>query len=188
MAAAGCGETADQGDADQAVHRWAQEHAGGWTITADDASHAFVRAPFSETCVNNTITLRYVAPGYQVDLGVACPGPQGTDLAGLRSGLEYVVLDELPHGLDVPGWRFRIFTPTSSFTEGVELVSWDGGRLKVKIDTGLFALDGDRDGKECETPADGATPAACRVRAELRNLPLHLTVTAPLAAATLMVR
>jgi hypothetical protein len=183
----GCGAEASQDEAKQAVQRWAQDHAAGWTLTVDDG-HAFARAPFNEPCPNNILTIRYAAPGTQIDLGFTCPGPQGTDLAGLRTGLKYVALTDLPHGVELPGWRFDVLTPVSSFKDGVEIVSWDNGRLQVKIDTRLFALDGLKDGESCRPPADGVTPASCLVRAELNNLPLHLTLSAPLSADTLKVR
>jgi hypothetical protein len=181
----GCGAEGSQDEAKQAVEKWAQDHAAGWTLAVDDADHAFKRAPFDQVCGNDTFTIRYAASGYQVDLGVTCPGPQGTDLAGLRSGLKYVALDDLPHGVEVPGWKFDVLTPVSSFKEGVELVSWDNGRLTVKIDTRLFALDGAKEGDSCRPLADGPTPPSCLVRAELNNLPLHLTLTAPLSPDTL---
>jgi hypothetical protein len=188
LVVAGCGGEASQGEANQAVQKWAQDHVAGWTLTVDDADHAFARPAFNEVCPNNTLVVRYAATGYEIDLAFTCPGPLGTDLAGLRSSFKFAVLTTLPHGLDVPSWKFDIFTPSSSFKDGVEIVSWDSGRLKVKVDTKLFALDGRKESEECRPLADGPTPAACLVRAELNNLPLHLTITAPLSPDTLKVR
>jgi hypothetical protein len=46
----------------------------------------------------------------------------------LREAFSYVALDELPHGIAVEGWKFMISTPTSSFSEGVELTAPAGVR------------------------------------------------------------
>jgi hypothetical protein len=188
LVVAGCGVEARQDEAKHAAQKWAQDHVAGWTLTVDDADHAFTRPSFNEVCPNNTLMVRYAATGYEIDLAFTCPGPQGTDLAGLRSSFKFAVLTTLPHGLDVPSWKFDILTPSSSFKDGVEIVSWDSGRLKVKVDTRLFALDGRKDSEECRPPADGRTPAACLVRVELNNLPLRFTITAPLSPDTLKVQ
>jgi hypothetical protein len=186
-AAVGCDAPGSQEDAQAAVDRWAKEHAAGWDLTVDERSpdKAFVPA-FDERCGNDLLTLRYAARGYQIDLGFACPGPQGTDLAGLRTSFKYAALNVLPHGIDVPGWRFSLLTPSSSFEKGVQLTSWEGGRLTAHIDTELFQLTGQREGADCMAPADSGTPPQCLVEAELRGLPVRITISAPLAPETLM--
>jgi hypothetical protein len=179
--AAGCeSPPASQSEAQAAADRWATDHASGWELKVDDKTQGFVQ-PFGARCATDFMTLRYAAAGYQVDLGFACPGPQGTDLAGLRASFKYAVLDVLPHGVEVPGWNFQVLTPSSSITAGVQLASWDGGRLTVKIDTALFRLSGTRDSADCMPPADGTTPAACLAGADLHQMPVHLTLTAPLS-------
>lgn len=65
----------------------------------------------------------------------------------LRDALNFVTLDDIPlQGFEYPtGWSIRPQTPVSSFKEGVEIVSYENGRLHYKIDTRFFCIYGNCD-------------------------------------------
>jgi hypothetical protein len=65
----------------------------------------------------------------------------------------------------------------SSFSEGVELVSLESGRVTVRIATPLYAITGFNKSDEGCQVEDGA-PERCTASREL-NIPLTLTLSAP---------
>ena len=61
-----------------------------------------------------------------------CSITAATTLDQIREAYRFVVLNKLPHGIQVPGWTFIILTPVSSFKDEVTFVSWSGGQLVQK--------------------------------------------------------
>ena len=92
-----------------------------------------------------------------------------------------VALDRIPTpGLDVKGWDIRPRTPVSSFSKGVEFLSYKDGIVKVRIKTNFFALYG-RD-PSVLVPADAPSPAGSYFQIR-KGFPLDLTLAAPLGMA-----
>ena len=81
-------------------------------------------------------------------------------------------------GLDLPVWEVRPQTPTSSIREGVEVLSYGDGKIKVRIRTGFFALYG-RD-PSVLVSADAPAPPGSYFQIR-RRFPLDLTLEAPFA-------
>lgn len=106
-----------------------------------------------------------------------------TTFEEMGTTVQFVALDKLsPPGLSVPGWKFRLPTPMSSFNEGVAITGFKDGRINLRIQTKAFALVGTKQGAECVPPADGAMPPDCIF--EIRqDIPLDLTLDLPLFAA-----
>ena len=67
-----------------------------------------------------------------------------TSVDELQKSLKFVTLDEMPlPGFDCPpDWEISPRTPVSSFKEGVEIVSYENGRLHYTIDTKFFCVSG----------------------------------------------
>jgi hypothetical protein len=121
----------------------------------------------------------YQKPGWWISLGFSEVIDAETPLAVVRKRLKYVALDRLPTpGLDVPGWEIRPRTPTSSFRDGVEIVNFRDGRIKVHIKSGFFALYG-RD-PSVLVPADAPLPKTAYFMVR-QKFPLDLKIDAPLA-------
>ena len=186
---AACGglpfEGAGSGSAERArdaVDAWARRHPDGWVVTL--ATDAPLASPsWSPPCSANPpsgfVTVRYETAGAEIDLAFRCTGPSGTGAAVLQERFAFAVLQRLPHGIAVPGWRFSVLTPTSSVSEGVTFADAGGGRVLVAIETPLFAVYGQGTGAACVPPADAPMPAGCWVQREHR-VPLRLTLRAPI--------
>jgi hypothetical protein len=103
-----------------------------------------------------------------------------SSLEMLRKRFKYIALDRLPPpDLEVPGWEVRPLTPTSSFKEGVEIVGFADGRIRMRVKTNCFALYGRR--ADVEVPADA--PLRDGTYFEIRQpFPLDLKVDLPLFA------
>ena len=71
-------------------------------------------------------------------------------------------------------------TPVSSFTDGVEFLSYKNGVIKLRIKTHFFAIYG-RD-PSVRVPADARAPAGSYFQIR-RRFPLDLTLEAPLGMA-----
>jgi hypothetical protein len=177
-----CGP-ATQAEAQAAADRWANARTDGWTLTVDEqrAAQAFQFAAYSHACPSSSTadfsSIVYTAPGYDVTLDFDCVAARPTDLAALRETFAFAVLNRLPHGLDVEGWKFWVLTPASSFTEGVEIAALGGGRLMVRINTQLYAIVGAKSDPACAVQ-DAPAPEGCSVHRDL-GIPLALTLTAP---------
>ena len=115
----------------------------------------------------------------RVSLGFSDVIEADTPLDVVRKRLKYVALDRLPTpGLDVPGWEIRPRTPVSSFRDGVEIVDFRDGRIRVRVKSGFFALYG-RD-PSVLVPADAPSPKSAYFMIR-QKFPLDLTIEAPLA-------
>jgi hypothetical protein len=67
-----------------------------------------------------------------------------TTVEELKNTLQFVTLDNIPlPDFDYPpGWKITPRTPVSSFKKGVEIVSYENGRLHYKVDTMFFRISG----------------------------------------------
>jgi hypothetical protein len=100
-----------------------------------------------------------------------------TPLAVLKQKFWFVTLDRLPTpGLNLPGWNVRPQTPTSSLKEGVEILSYADGKIKLRVKTKFFALYG-RD-PSVLVPADASSPPGSYFQIR-KPFPLDLTLQAP---------
>ncbi len=115
--------------------------------------------------------------GYWVSLAFKGELSPDTTKETLQDRFWYVALDRLPTpGLDLPGWEVRPQTPTSSVREGVEVLEYGDGRLKIRVRTGFFALYG-RD-PSVLVPADAPSPPGSYFQIR-RRFQLDLTLDAP---------
>lgn len=76
----------------------------------------------------------------------------------LQSSLQYVSLNKLPMpGFQYPhGWEIYPYTPISSFKNGVEIVSYENGRLHFTVDTRFSGIYGHI--RDLRVPADAPFP------------------------------
>jgi hypothetical protein len=190
LAAVSCaGDDADPGQPAAAaeVDHWIATHPSGWSVTIDerDPRHGLVRAFDEDPCGRGAdfLALRYAGKDADILLSFDCSALLAPTTASLRQGFRYAALEALPHGLALPSWKFLVITPVSSFSEGVDIVSFSDGRLHLKIDTPLFAVRADNVREDCRAPADSSTPARCIVQREHR-IPLHLDLTVPFDPAS----
>ncbi|HEY0714333.1 MAG TPA: hypothetical protein VGF45_16745, partial [Polyangia bacterium] len=181
IALASCGHS-DPEEPQARADRWADEHKSGWELTVDerDPQRALAFAS-SGSCPTTSgfTTVKYTAPGYAVALGFRCLSKRPTTLESLREAFGYAVLEELPHGIEVPGWKFEVSTPSSSVKEGVTFTSFAEGRLSLRIVTPLLSVRGTSEDRDaCPLIADAALPPQCFVDRRL-GIPLTLTMTMP---------
>ena len=125
------------------------------------------------------LRLRLRQPGWDLSLAFRGDHSASTPLRTLRNTFWYMALDRLPTpGLELPGWDVRPRTPTSTIRQGVEILSYSNGRIRLRVCTEFFALIG-RD-PSVRVPADAAAPAGSFFQVR-RPLPLDLTLEAPVA-------
>ncbi len=118
---------------------------------------------------------RSVSIGFEEEVG------PGTSLEVLRKRFRYIALDRLPPpDLEIPGWEIRPMTPVSSFKEGVEIVGFEDGRIRLRVKTNCFALYGRR--TDVNVPADAPQPEGTYFEIRQSFL-LDLEVDLPLFAA-----
>jgi hypothetical protein len=89
-----------------------------------------------------------------------------------------VVLQELPHGIESRGWRFQVLTTSSSVDEEVTFTMAAPGRLRIGIETPLYAVSGHSVRPACQPPADAPSPEGCHLLRPLRT-PLRLSLAVP---------
>lgn len=185
FAAASCdGPTDPQSEfaaADRAVDRWVERHRDGWTVSLD-ANGPLKRPEWSKSCARNPesgfTALRYAAAGTEIDLFFRCPLGPAARAEDLAAAFSHVVLQELPHGIESSGWRFRVLTPSSSVDGEVTFTRPAPGRLRIGIATPLYAVSGHSVRPACEPPADAPSPEGCYLVREHRA-PLRLTLAVP---------
>jgi hypothetical protein len=115
-------------------------------------------------------------PGWSLLLAFDGEHSTATPLRTLRSTFRYAALDRLPTpGLEIPGWEVWPRTPRSSFGEGVEILAYGNGRIRLRVRTSFFALYG-RD-PSVLVPADSRAPAGSFFQIR-RSIPLDLTIDA----------
>lgn len=165
--------------AEQVAMDFASRHRDGWRVfvRGDDAPAVLEQATTCDEPGGGFNALRLSGPGARILLFLDCAVSPGATAAELAAALAFVVIDELPHGITVPGWRFWVLTPQSSFTDGVTFAV-SGGRLTVEIDTPLFAISGYSERPSCEAPQDGFATNECYLRRPF-DVPLRLTFSVP---------
>jgi hypothetical protein len=167
--------------ANRAVDSWIKEHADEWRLTKQVARPPAL-ADWSRPCSQNPpsglTAIRIRESGMDVLLFFRCPVEGGVDAPDLNAAFSHAVLDELPHGITARGWRFTISTPSSSFSEAVMFSNPTAGRVRVEIDTPLYAVYGHRTRPSCQPPADAPSPPGCHLLREHR-VPIRLTFSIP---------
>lgn len=188
VAIAGCAEllglpaslTEEYARAERAVESWVDRHPAEWELGLESGS-ALARPEWSQACAagppSGFTVLRYEASGAEIDLFFRCPVASGASVQQLQSAFSHVVLQRLPHGIDAPGWEFRVLTPSSAVQEGVTFQA-QGGRLHVGVETPLYAVYGHSVRDACIPPADGRSERDCYLSREHR-IPLRLTLRVP---------
>lgn len=182
LLAAGCSfgivdSGAEYHSARRAAERWTARHPREWSLELSGEPLALT--PWSRPCAQNPpsgfAALRFVADETEVDLFFRCPVGDPRDVRELRAALSHVALHRLPHGIRSPGWRFDVLTPSSSFSEGVTLEVPAPGRVRISIETPLYAVAGRSKRPECEPPMDAPMAEGCYLTREHR-IPLRLRI------------
>lgn len=125
-------------------------------------------------------TLALQEPGWWLQLefrGVLGPS---SDRAQASRLFDFLTLDRLPTpGLQLPGWEMRPLTPSSRVEQGVQILSLGNGRIRLRVRTLFFALQGHDPEVIRRLPADAAAPAGSHVQIR-RSFPLDLLLDVPL--------
>ena len=136
------------------VENWlnAKDNTIKMKFTADTSTSGLVEQDFPARAENGP-TFAYNAISAQgrniyflISFGKkVCPT---TIVQELRNSLDFVTLDDIPlPDFDYPpNWEISPRTPVSSFKAGVEIVSYQNGRLHYKIDTTFFCISGNLSG------------------------------------------
>jgi hypothetical protein len=182
----------------QAAADWVAAHPNEWVLDIDDrqSGHTMKRPSWSGGCGGgpavigtsqvmpapgtspSTVVLRYATSETSVDFFFRCPIQAPVTAEVLNATFSHAVLDQLPHGIAVSNWQFKILTPSSSFSKGVTFMAVGDGRLKAQIRTELYSIRGTSKQPECKAPADGSMRPECFVSREHR-IPLILTMEVP---------
>jgi hypothetical protein len=166
--------------AERAAQDFVDRHREGWRVVVrgSDAPAILEQTSMCGALAGGQVnTLMLSGRDARMTLYFECGVPLGASAAELSAALRFVVIDDLPHGIASPGWRFQILTPSSSFSESVALRD-DGGRLTVEIDTPLFAVFGYSEHPKCETLQDAVGPNECYLERPF-EAPLRLTFSVP---------
>lgn len=172
--------------ANRAVDQWVARHPTEWTVSLGERT--LFRPEVSRSCsqggTNNFVRLRYESADTEIDFFFTCPLGPTAGVDELRAAFAFAVLTELPHGIEMPGWRFALFTPTSSVREVVTFEPAGNGRVRIFVDTPLYAVRGVSLHRSCEAPADAPLPPGCWVLRE-HAIPLRVTLHARLDGSEL---
>jgi predicted secreted protein len=162
-----------------------KSRAAAWLEGLGDKGLVLVEKAAAPGFVGRRITGRkstmfvYSKPGWYMSLGFSGPITASTPLATLKKQFKYIALNQLPTpGLSIPGWRIRPQTPKSSFSEGVEFLAYEKGKIKLRVRTKFFALYG-RDTR-VHLPADAPSPKGTYFQIR-KPFALDLTIEAPMA-------
>lgn len=177
------------GEALDAACRWGARYPDHWTLAVTQSSRAagFHRDGATAPCTGGTtepVVSLFDVGGTEFELHLRCSAAQARTVEELRAALRHVVLRNLPHGASAPDWRFRVLTEELAISDGVELVSLEGGELTLRLRTPIAALYGYSVYPPCVPPADGMTAPRCFLRFE-HPIPLDLTLRAPFDPADL---
>lgn len=127
----------------------------------------------------NTMFVLNDGPWY-ITLGFTGEVTADTPLASLREQFSYIALDSLPlPGLDLPGWKVRAQTPTSSIRKNagaVEFLKTGDGRISFRVRTRFFAIYGTD--PSVLVPADASAPKGSYFQVR-EPFDLDLTIEAP---------
>ncbi len=182
----GCGATeplegtVETGDpaALAASREWVLANPDGWTVEVGCGGE-FERGPSTPPmdCVNGTRGLQIEHEGADLLVFFGC-GVQ-PNLQSLRDTLDSMVINALPHGVELEGWRFSILTPVSRFSETLTVQTFADPSLTMEIVTPLYAISGHSLEQRCQV-AD-ATPEGCSSLIE-HPIPLTLRLCGALPA------
>jgi hypothetical protein len=121
------------------------------TIRASDG-----KSPLPATRINNRLFAFREGKVY-IGIGFSKAPRIDASLDELRATFAHVALDRVPvPGIEAVGWETRLQTPISSFKKGVTLEAWEGGVLRLRVQTEFFAAYGRR--TDILVPADAGYP------------------------------
>jgi len=160
--------------------------AAAWLEGLGDKGLVLVEKAAAPGFVGRKITGRkstmfvYTKPGWYMSLGFSGPITPNTPLAKLKESFKYIALNRLPTpGLAIEGWQIRPQTPRSSFSQGVEFLSYKNGQIKLRVKTQFFALYG-RQNPSGPILADAPLPKGTYFQIR-KPFALDLTIEAPMA-------
>lgn len=173
--------------ANRAVDQWVARHPTEWAVTLG-GERTLYRPESSTSCAqggkNNLVALTYESADTEIDFHFTCPLGPTAGVDDLRAAFAFAVLTRLPHGIETPGWRFRLLTPSSHVRDLVTFQTEGNGGFRIFIDTPLYAVWGMSLHPSCKAPADAPTPPGCWVVRE-HPIPLRLTLQARLDGSEL---
>lgn len=164
-------------DAQKLASEWL-ERLGEKGLVLDKAleDHGFT-VTHANSAVGRITKFQFQQPGWWLSFSFRGELSPDTPIKTLEKKFWHVSLNQLPTpGLDLPGWEVRPQTPTSSFEEGFEILSYGDGKIKIRIRTDFFALYG-RD-PSILVPADAPSPPGSYFQIR-KKFPLDLTLEAP---------
>ena len=150
----------------------------GLVITETDKKNGFKGRMVGGTGSSMNV---FQKPGWYINLMFKGKVTPDMDLATVKKNFTRVALDKLPTaGLDVKGWDIKPRTPVSSFSDGVEFLSYKDGIVKLRIKTKFFAIYGRN--PSVLVPAGAPSPKGSYFQIR-KSFPLDLTLEAPLGMA-----
>jgi hypothetical protein len=185
-----CGGIADpaeeKAEAERLVARWVLQHAQEWSVNLT-SPRTLVRPYWSQPCSRDPDS-GFTALALNGEGGIMlffrCPlGGERTPEA-LQHAFAFMVIDDLPHGIVAPGWTFTVYTPASSFEDGVTFSAPQPNVLAVNVETPLYGVYGRSTRSRCEPRADEPMRSECYVFREHR-IPLRLRLTVPFSGSEL---
>jgi hypothetical protein len=113
-----------------------------------------------------------------ISLGFKTQITTSSPLETLQQQFNYIALDKLVAPNTVAyGWDVYPLTPVSSFSDGVEITSFNNGQIGLRVKTNFFALYGRR--LNISVPADASLPEGTYFEIR-KDFPLNLTIDLPL--------
>lgn len=156
--------------------------ANRWLDNAGDAGLVLVKEESGTGFVKQSgLQFRYKSGDYAVSIGMDGDiAAEDLTLDILRTRFSFFVIDSLPlPGFqDLEGWEVIPRTPVSSFSEGVEFVSFADGKVSLRVKTSFFAIYGID--TRVLVPADAPSPKGSFFSVR-RPFSLDLTLTATIS-------
>ena len=166
--------------ANRAVDQWVARHPTEWAVSLG-GERTLYRPESSTSCSqggkNNLVALTYESADTEINFHFTCPLGATAGVDDLQAAFAFAVLDRLPHGIETPGWRFHVRTPTSSVSDVVTFEATGSGGVSIRIDTPLYTVWGENLHPRCAGIADAPSAPGCYVFREHR-IPLRMTLQA----------
>ena len=144
-------------EASVAAEKWIEDLGEKGLVLTQKADPGELSAAYAPSGIGRITKFGYMQDGWWISLAFKGEIKADTPIETVRKQLWHVVLDRVPTpGLELPGWDVRPRTPRSSFSEGVEILDYGQGKIKVRVRTNFFALYG-RD-PSVLVPADAPSP------------------------------
>lgn len=161
----------------EASREWVLANPNGWTVEVG-CGGVFERGPSTPPmdCVNGTRGLEIKSEGADLLLFFDCDVQPS--LQSLRDTLDSAVINQLPHGVELDGWLFHIYTPVSRFSETLTVQSFVDGAMTMEIVTPLYAISGHNREQRCQV-ADASPPGCSSLIRHEIPLTLRLCWTLP---------